>query len=138
MGGASGPRLYGTQVVCELAAPMMRTHGGGAGCMERKFEDREGPPEAISTTRCPGAGEGSFLTPRPPSGLLLGGFFLSRGRVEQPFGCCFFYFSFLFFFLVFLGPHPWHMEVSRLGVQLGLQLLAYTTAIENIRSEPRL
>ena len=22
------------------------------------------------------------------------------------------------FFLVFLGPHLWHMEVSRLGVQL--------------------
>ena len=24
---------------------------------------------------------------------------------------------FFFFFLSFLGPHPWHMEVSRLGVQ---------------------
>ena len=24
--------------------------------------------------------------------------------------------SFFFFFLVFLGPHPWHMEVPRLGV----------------------
>lgn len=28
----------------------------------------------------------------------------------------------------FLGPHPWHMEVSRLGVQSELQLPAYTTA----------
>ena len=26
------------------------------------------------------------------------------------------------------GLHPWHMEVPRLGVQLELQLLAYTTA----------
>ena len=26
----------------------------------------------------------------------------------------------LFFFLVFLGPNPWHMEVPRLGVQLKL------------------
>ena len=29
----------------------------------------------------------------------------------------------------FYGPHLWLMEVSRLGVQLELQLLAYTTAI---------
>ena len=35
-----------------------------------------------------------------------------------------------FFFLssVFLGPHLWYMEVPRLGVELELQLLAYTTA----------
>ena len=33
------------------------------------------------------------------------------------------------FSLVFLGPRPQHMEVPRLGVKLGLQLLAYTTAI---------
>ena len=34
------------------------------------------------------------------------------------------------FFLsfVFLGPHLWHMEVPRLGVQSELQLPAYTTA----------
>ena len=35
-----------------------------------------------------------------------------------------FSFSFLF---VFLGPHKWHMEVSRLGVKSELQLLAHTT-----------
>ena len=28
----------------------------------------------------------------------------------------------------FLGPHPWNMEVPRLGVQSELQLLVYTTA----------
>ena len=33
------------------------------------------------------------------------------------------------FFFFFLGLHLWHMEVSRLEVQLELQLLAYTTAI---------
>ena len=32
------------------------------------------------------------------------------------------------FFFYFLGLHPQHMEVPRLGVQLELQLLAYTTA----------
>ena len=32
-------------------------------------------------------------------------------------------------FLFFLGPHPWHMEVLRLGVESELQLLDYTTAI---------
>ena len=30
----------------------------------------------------------------------------------------------------FLGPHPWHMEVPRLGVKLELLLLAYATAME--------
>ena len=36
--------------------------------------------------------------------------------------------SFLsFFFSVFLGPHPWHMEVPRIGVQLELLPLAYAT-----------
>ena len=33
-----------------------------------------------------------------------------------------------FFFLVFLGLYPRHMEVPRLGVESKLQLLAYTTA----------
>ena len=34
-----------------------------------------------------------------------------------------------FIYLFLWGPHPWHMEVSRLGVESELQLLAYTTAI---------
>ena len=33
-----------------------------------------------------------------------------------------------FFFLVFLGLHPWHMKIPRLAVKLELQLPAYTTA----------
>ena len=31
-------------------------------------------------------------------------------------------------FFCFLGPHPQHMEVTRLGVELELLLPAYTTA----------
>ena len=38
------------------------------------------------------------------------------------------YIYFFFFFSGFLGPHLWHMEVSRLGVKSELQLPAYTTA----------
>ena len=38
------------------------------------------------------------------------------------------FFFFLSLSFVFLGPHPLHMEVPRLGVQLELQLPAYTTA----------
>ena len=34
-----------------------------------------------------------------------------------------------FFFFFFLGPYPWQMEFPRLGVELELQLLAYTTAM---------
>lgn len=35
---------------------------------------------------------------------------------------------FTFFFIFFLGLHPWHMEVPKLGVESELQLLAHTTA----------
>ena len=35
--------------------------------------------------------------------------------------------NFLFFF-VFLGLHPWHMEVPRLGIESELEPSAYTTA----------
>ena len=35
---------------------------------------------------------------------------------------------YLFFSFCFLGLHLWHMEVSRLGVESELQLLACTTA----------
>ena len=36
--------------------------------------------------------------------------------------------GFFFFLFFFLGPHPWHMEVPRLGVESELQMPAYTTA----------
>ena len=36
--------------------------------------------------------------------------------------------DFLIFIFVFLGPHTWHMEVPRLGVELELYPLAYTTS----------
>ena len=38
------------------------------------------------------------------------------------------FFFFVSIFLPFLGQHPQHMEVPRLGVESELQLLAYTTA----------
>ena len=34
----------------------------------------------------------------------------------------------IFFFFSFLGPHPWHLEIPRRGVEAELQLLVYTTA----------
>ena len=36
--------------------------------------------------------------------------------------------SIYLFIFVFLGPHPWHMEVPRLGVEQELQLPACATA----------
>ena len=53
-----------------------------------------------------------------------------KNRLLWPFLRSYF-FSFLF---VFLGPHPRHTEVARLGVELELQLLAYATAHGNARS----
>ena len=43
-------------------------------------------------------------------------------------GVFFVCFCFCFVLFCFSGLHPWHMEVSRLGVELELQLPAYTTA----------
>ena len=42
--------------------------------------------------------------------------------------------GFFFVLFCFLGPHPRHMEVPRIGVELELQLLAYTTAQGNAGS----
>ena len=41
-----------------------------------------------------------------------------------------------FFFFFFLGTHPWHMEVPRLGVESELQLLAYVTATATAMRDP--
>ena len=41
---------------------------------------------------------------------------------------------YFFFSFVFLGLHPRHTEVPRLGVELELQLAAYTTAHINTGS----
>ena len=49
-------------------------------------------------------------------------FFISVSFAYEYTYQCFLSFSF------FLGPHPRHMEVSRLGVKLELLLPAYTTA----------
>ena len=38
----------------------------------------------------------------------------------------------LFCWLFLLGPHPWHMEVPRLGVESKLQLLTYATAMPDL------
>ena len=46
----------------------------------------------------------------------------------------FFFFLFLFLFLVG-GTHPRPVEAPRLGAELELQLLAYTTAHSNARSQ---
>ena len=43
-----------------------------------------------------------------------------------------------FFFFCFAGPHPRHMEVTRLGVESELQLLAYATVAAMQDPEPRL
>ena len=44
------------------------------------------------------------------------------GYIEDPL-------LFIFLSFVFLGPHPWHVEAPRLGVQSELSLPAYATAM---------
>ena len=80
---------------------------------------------------------------------------LSRGLLETGFVVSFFQllhknclvavltllkFFFFFFFLTvcFLGPHLWHMEVPRLGVELELQLPVKATATADAGSRPHL
>ena len=45
-------------------------------------------------------------------------------------------FIFITLSFVFLGPHPQHMEVPRLGIKSELQVPAYTTVIATWGSEP--
>ena len=47
-----------------------------------------------------------------------------HSKLKQPL-VSFYLFIYLF---IYLGPHPQHMEVPRLGVKSELQVLAYTTA----------
>ena len=37
-----------------------------------------------------------------------------------------------YIYFVFLGLYPWHIEAPKLGVQLQLQLAAYTTAMQHL------
>ena len=53
---------------------------------------------------------------------------LMEETILNVFKIIFLLFCFLFCFVCFLGPHPSHMEVPRIGVESELQLLAYTTA----------
>ena len=57
--------------------------------------------------------------------VLVFGFWFFVVVVVLFFGC----FACLFVCFCFLGPHPWHTEVPRLGIKLELQLLAYVIAI---------
>ena len=52
-------------------------------------------------------------------------------------GVLFCFLGFCLFVFCFLGPHPWYMEVPRLGVKLELQLPASATATAT-GSEPLL
>ena len=45
---------------------------------------------------------------------------------------------FYFILFCFLGPHPRHMEVPMLGVELELQMLAYATVTTLPDPEPNL
>ena len=56
-------------------------------------------------------------------------------RLARLLLCLFFLSFFFFFFLVFIGLYMRHMEVSRVKVELELQLPAYITAT---RSKPHL
>ena len=69
------------------------------------------------------------------NGQLLKGCFFSNLKWHpwtgiSPEGVTTLFACFYVFCFVFLGPHPWHLEVPRLGVELELQPLAYarTTA----------
>ena len=73
----------------------------------------------ISKTKGPQRGEATWLF-SPVAGKVLG-----LQGIPLWFSFSFFL---SFFFFVFLGLNPWHVEVPRLGVKSELQLLAYTTA----------
>ena len=51
---------------------------------------------------------------------------VAKGRIKILY--IYFLFFKFFYFFCFLGPHLWHVEVPRLGIELELQLLADTIA----------
>ena len=60
--------------------------------------------------------------------LYLNTLFLSLLEFPLTFHPSQYFILFYFYFLVFLEPHPCHMEVPRLGVELELQLPVYNRA----------
>ena len=71
-----------------------------------------------SPRRPPAVTEASLQTPESAQGRLLCS--LDPNIIEV--------LLFKFFCFCFLGPHMWHKEIPRRGVESELQLLAYTTA----------
>ena len=73
----------------------------------------------------------SSLFPRPIAGSHFPvSFVVKSNNMTRLLGV--FLFSVLSCLFFFLGPHVRHMEVPRLGVQLELQLPAYTTATPDL------
>ena len=68
---------------------------------------------------------------------------MESAKTLGPFSLLVFLLLWVFFFPIFLGPHSWHMDISRLGVESELHLPAYTTATAmqdptHIRPTPQL
>ena len=87
--------------------------------------------------------------PNPPKGsktVKFGNCYISKHRllalshtnIRPTIPSRLFFFFFFWSFWSFLGPHPWHIEVSRLGVQSELQPPAYARATATLGSEPHL
>ena len=63
----------------------------------------------------------------PVFALMVWNYLYPSFHTITPLKCFFCLFVCLVLSFVILGPHPWHMEVPRLGVESELQLLASTT-----------
>ena len=61
-------------------------------------------------------------------GLCVRGISAASAQGALPGSQALFFVFFCLFVFVFLGPHPWHVENPRLGVESEWQLPAYTTA----------
>ena len=53
---------------------------------------------------------------------------LGKDFTKIRFGFSCFVVDVVWVFFIFLGPHPWYMDIPRRWVKLELQLLAYTPA----------
>ena len=127
---AARPALLSTEIALSAPRAALQNQGQRQHLVFLRLPvHRETQSQALTGTGHGAGGEPGAIVSSPPPSSRQSPRLSPTGTVSLLFLFSFL-FSFLFFlpFFVFLGLHPQHMDVPRLGVKLDLQPLVYTTA----------